>query len=638
MKKAISLFSGAAGMDIGIPLNLSRLERGMKTVLYALALSLWGVAAPLADQLAYRGHAISMYGDLKYGPEFAHFDYVNPAAPKGGRVKMSANGTYDSLNQFILKGVSAYGLRLIYDSLTTHALDEPFSEYGLLAESIEVPPDRSWAIFTLRSNARWHDGNPIVPEDVVFTFETIKTQSSPVYRNYYADVKRVEKIDARQVKFTFGGADNRELPLIVGQLPILPKHHWDGKNFEETTLDPPLGSGPYRIDAIDAGRSITYRRVDDYWGADLPVNKGRYNPDVIHYDYYKDSTVATEAQKGGEFDFRLQNNSRAWATAYDVPAVAEGKLVKELIPHENGTGMQGFWFNTRRGKFADPKVRHALAHAFDFEWTNANLFYGQYTRSTSYFSNTELASSGLPQGREREILEAFRGQIPEGVFGAEYAPPATDGSGNIRQNLRVAARMLKEAGWVVTDGKLTHAASGETMAIEFLINNAPSWERIIGPYIQNLERLGVAGAIQIVDTSQYQNRVREYDFDVIVILRGQSLSPGNEQRTYWTSAAADEPGTRNYAGIKNPAIDALVDRLINAPDRQTLVATTRALDRILLWGHYVVPHWHIRAYRVVYWNKFGKPGISPKYMPQPWQYFPDTWWVDAEKEASLKAQ
>ncbi len=610
----------------------------MKTVLYALALSLWGVAAPLADQPAYRGHAISMYGDLKYGPEFAHFDYVNPAAPKGGRVKLSANGTYDTLNQFTLKGVSAYGLRLIYDSLTTRALDEPFSEYGLLAESIEVPPDRSWAIFTLRSNARWHDGNPIVPEDVVFTFETIKTQGSPVYRNYYADVKRVEKISAQQVKFTFAGADNRELPLIVGQLPILPKHHWEGKTFEETTLDPPLGSGPYRIDAIDAGRSIAYRRVDDYWGADLPVNKGRHNPEVIHYDYYKDSTVATEAQKGGEFDFRLQNNSRAWATAYDVPAVAEGKLIKELIPHENGTGMQGFWFNTRRGKFADPKVRRALAYAFDFEWTNANLFYGQYTRSTSYFSNTELASSGLPQGRERELLEAFRGQIPEGVFTAEYAPPATDGSGNIRQNLRVAARMLKEAGWVVADGKLTHAASGETMSIEFLINNSPSWERIIGPYIQNLERLGVAGAIQIVDTSQYQNRVREYDFDVIVILRGQSLSPGNEQRNYWTSAAADEPGARNYAGIKNPAIDALVDQLINAPDRQTLVATTRALDRVLLWGHYVVPHWHIRTYRVVYWNKFGKPDLSPKYMPQPWQYFPDTWWVDAKKEAALKAQ
>ncbi len=608
----------------------------MKTILFALVLSLLVVAMPLADQPNYKGHAISMYGDLKYGPDFTHFDYADPNAPKGGTVKMSANGTYDSMNQFILKGVWAYGLGLIYDSLTERSLDEPFSEYGLLAESIEVPPDRSWALFTLRSGAQWHDGKPITPEDVVFTFQTIQTKGSPRYRNYYADIKQVEKIGERQVKFTFGGKDNRELPLIVGQMSILPKHYWEGKNFEETTLEPPLGSGPYKIEAHDPGRSITYRRIENYWGADLPLNKGRYNPDVIHYDYYKDRTVATEAQKGGEFDFDLQNNSKSWATAYDIPAVAEGRLIKELIPHENGTGMQGFWFNTRRSKFADPKVRHALAHAFDFAWTNTNLFYGQYARSTSYFSNTELASSRLPQGQELEILEAFRGQVPEEVFTAEYNPPTTDGSGNIRQNLRVAARMLKAAGWSVKEGKLTNDASGETMVIEFLINNSPSWERIVGPYIQNLERLGVEATIKIVDTSQYQNRIQEYDFDAIVSLRAQSLSPGNEQRYYWTSAAADESGTRNYAGIKDPVVDALVDQLINAPDRKTLVATTRALDRALLWGHYVVPHWHIRAHRVVYWNKFSKPDISPKYMPQPWLYFPDTWWVDAAKEEALK--
>lgn len=608
----------------------------MKTILFALVLSLSVVAMPLADQPNYKGHAISMYGDLKYGPDFKHFDYANPNAPKGGTVKRSAGGTYDCLNQFILKGVSAYGLGLIYDSLTERSLDEPFSEYGLLAESIEVPPDRSWALFTLRSGASWHDGKPITPEDVVFTFETIKTKGHPFYRNYYADIKHIEKVGERQVKFTFGGKDNRELPLIVGQMAILPKHYWEGKNFEETTLEPPLGSGPYKIEAHEPGRSITYRRVENYWGANLPLKKGRYNPDVIHYDYYKDSTVATEAQKGGEFDFALQNNSKSWATAYDIPAVAEGRLIKELIPHENGTGMQGFWFNTRRSKFADPKVRHALAHAFDFEWTNTNLFYGQYARSTSYFSNTELASSGLPQGQELEILEAFRGQIPEEVFTSEYKPPTTDGSGNIRQNLRIAARMLKAAGWSVKEGKLTNDASGETMIIEFLINNSPSWERIVGPYIQNLERLGVEAAIKIVDTSQYQNRIQEYDFDAIVSLRGQSLSPGNEQRGYWTSAAADEPGTRNYAGIKDPVVDTLIDQLINAPDRKTLVSTTRALDRVLLWGHYVVPHWHIRAHRVVYWNKFGKPDISPRYLPQPWQYFPDTWWVDATKEEALK--
>ncbi len=608
----------------------------MKTILFALVLSLLVVAMPLADQPNYKGHAISMYGDLKYGPDFKHFEYANPNAPKGGTVKMSASGTYDSMNQFILKGVWAYGLGLIYDSLTERSLDEPFSEYGLLAESIEVPPDRSWALFTLRSDARWHDGKPITSEDVVFTFQTIQTKGSPRYRNYYADIKQVEKVGEHQIKFTFGGKDNRELPLIVGQMAILPKHYWEGKNFEETTLEPPLGSGPYKIESYDPGRSITYRRVENYWGANLPLNKGRYNPDVIHYDYYKDRTVATEAQKGGEFDFTLQNTSKSWATAYDIPAVAEGRLIKELIPHENGTGMQGFWFNTRRSKFADPKVRHALAHAFDFEWTNTNLFYGQYARSTSYFSNTELASSGLPQGRELEILEAFRGQIPEEVFTTEYKPPTTDGSGNIRQNLRVGARMLKAAGWSIKEGKLINDASGETMIIEFLINNSPAWERIVGPYIQNLERLGVEATIKIVDTSQYQNRIQEYDFDAIVSLRAQSLSPGNEQRYYWTSASADESGTRNYAGIKDPVVDALVDQLINAPDRKTLVATTRALDRVLLWGHYVVPHWHIRAHRVVYWNKFGKPDISPKYLPQPGQYFPNTWWVDAAKEEALK--
>ncbi|MDE2723211.1 MAG: extracellular solute-binding protein, partial [Gemmatimonadota bacterium] len=338
----------------------------MKTILFALVLSLF-VALPIAsDQPNYKGHAISMYGDLKYGPDFKHFDYANPNAPKGGTVKRSAGGTYDCLNQFILKGVSAYGLGLIYDSLTERSLDEPFSEYGLLAESIEVPPDRSWTLFTLRSGARWHDGKPITPEDVVFTFETIQTKGHPFYRNYYADIKQIEKVGDRQVKFTFGGKDNRELPLIVGQMAILPKHYWEGKNFEETTLEPPLGSGPYKIEAYEPGRSITYRRVENYWGTDLSIKKGRYNPDVIHYDYYKDGTVATEAQKGGEFDFALQNNSKSWATAYDIPAVAEGRLIKELIPHENGTGMQGFWFNTRRSKFADPKVRHALAHAFDF--------------------------------------------------------------------------------------------------------------------------------------------------------------------------------------------------------------------------------------------------------------------------------
>jgi len=592
-----------------------------------------------ADQPIHKSHAISMFGDVKYGPDFKHFDYANPNAPKGGTVKMGALGTFDCLNQFILKGVSAYGLNLIYDTLTEHSRDEAFSEYGRVAESIETPADRSWAIFTLRSDARWHDGRPITPEDVIFTFDILKTKGHPFFKNYYADILSVEKNGDQRVKFTFGGEDNRELPLIVGQMQVLPEHYWEGRNFDETTLEPPLGSGPYKIASVDPGRSIEYHRVEDYWGQDLPVNKGRYNPGVVRYDFYKDGTVAREAIKAGEFNFRVENNSKAWATSYEeLPAYKSGQLIKDLVHHENGTGLQGFWFNTRRTRFADPVVRRALAYAFDFEWTNTNLFYGQYTRTTSYFSNTELASRDLPEGLELEFLEAYRGRIPEAVFTTPYEPPSTDGTGNIRQNLRMAKRMLSQAGWVVKDGLLTHGETGEQMNIEFLINNSPDWERIVGPYIQNLERLGVTGKFRVVDTSQYQNRVQEFDFDVIVNSRAQSLSPGNEQRDNWSSEAADTPGSRNRAGIKDSVVDELVDKLINAPDRETLVATVRALDRVLLWGHYVVPHWHIRSHRLVYWDRFGKPDISPRYMQQPFVYFPRTWWVDAEKARALDAQ
>ena len=609
----------------------------MKTrcIFYTPVIALFAVASIWADQPTRKSHAISMYGDVKYGPNFKHYDYVNPDAPKGGLVKMAGRGTYDNLNPFILKGVSATGWSLMYDSLTDHSRDEAFTEYGLLAESIEVPNDRSYVIFALQPSARWHDGKPVTPDDVVFTFETLKTKGHPFYKNYLADVQKIEKIDAQRIKFTFGQTSNRELPLIVGQISILPKHYWEGKDFEATTLEPPLGSGPYKIEAFDPGRSITYRRVENYWGKDKPVIKGRYNPDTIHYDYYKDENVAIEALKAGEFDARFENIAKEWATAYDNhPAYQSGKLIKELVPHENGTGMQGFCFNTRRTRFADPKVCQALSYAFDFEWTNANLFYGQYERTKSYFSNTELASSCLPQGKELEILDPYRGRIPEEVFTKIYDPPSTDGSGNIRQNLRSATQMFAEAGWTIKEGKLTHSKTGETMNIEFLLSSA-SWERIVGPYVQNLERLGITSTIRTVDPAQYQNRMQEFDFDATVVVWGQSLSPGNEQRNLWTSEAADTPGTRNFVGIKNPVIDELVVKLINAPDRETLVATTRALDRMLLWGHYAIPHWHIRNHRMVYWNKFGKPTVSPKY--QPGTPFPDTWWVDASKAASLKA-
>ena len=599
----------------------------------AIALAHCGLAAPaIAAEDLVGAHALSMFGDVKYAPDFAHFDYADPNAPKGGSIKLAAIGTFDSLNPWILKGVAGAGSTQIYDSLLSNSSDEPFTEYGLLVESIDMPADRSWVAFTLREEARWHDGVPVTVDDVIWTFEALTTKGNPFFRQYYADVSAVEATGPRTVRFTFGDTTNQELPLIVGQISILPKHYWAEHDFAATTLEPPLGSGPYRIAALEPGRSITLERVADYWGRDLPINRGRHNIDTIRYDYYRDATVAIEALKAREFDFRVENNSKEWATAYDLPAVAKGRMVKELIDHEIPTGMQGFWFNTRRAKFADPAVRQALAYAFDFEWTNANLFYGQYTRTRSYFSNTELAANGLPEGQELVILEAHRGNIPDEVFTVAYQPPATDGSGNIRGNLRAAKTLLQDAGWEIRDGALTNATSGEVFKIEFLLV-APAFERIVGPVVKNLERLGVDARIRTVDPAQYQNRLDQFDFDVVVSSRGQSLSPGNEQRNFWTTAAADIEGSQNLAGIRDPAIDALVDQLIQAPDRATLVATTRALDRVLQWGHYVIPNWHIRSFRLIYWNKFGRPATPPRYGLG----YPDTWWVDPDKLAALDA-
>ncbi|MFQ5784984.1 MAG: extracellular solute-binding protein [Alphaproteobacteria bacterium] len=578
----------------------------------------------------YVGHGVAMYGDLKYGPDFTHFDYADPNAPKGGKVRLHAIGTYDSLNPFILKGVTAAGLQFnLFESLMMGSSDEPFSEYGLIAESIEMPKDRSWVIFTLRPQARWHDGTPITADDVIFSLETLRTKGHPFYRAYYASVVSAEKLGERRVKFSFGTDVNRELPLIMGQIPILSKAYYSTHDFEKTTLEAPMGSGPYRVESVDPGRSITYRRVADYWGADLPVRRGQNNFDVIRIDYYRDPTVAMEAFKAHEYDFRQENTAKVWATAYVGPPFDAGLIKKEEIAHSLPTGMQGFFFNTRRTKFKDRRVRAALAYAFDFEWTNKNLFNGAYTRTTSYFSNSELASSGLPSGDELALLEPFRDRLPSEVFTREYMPPRTDGSGNARRNLRTALKMLRKAGWTIKDGVLVNPETGEPLEIEFLII-APAFERIIAPFIKNLEKLGVVARVRLVDTAQYQNRLDSFDFDVIVGSIGQSLSPGNEQRNFWTSRAADTRGSRNYAGIKDPVVDALVEKVIAASDRKSLVAATRALDRVLLWGHYVVPQWHIRHFRVAYWNKFSRPAITPKY-----SLGFDTWWVDPAKEEAL---
>lgn len=601
----------------------------MKVLAGVLAVALTAAAPAGPVPAAGPGHGLSIHGDLKYGPGFPHFAYVDPAAPRGGDVRLAATGTFDNLNPFILKGVPAAGIATTFDTLTVAAADEPASEYGLVAETIETPPDRAWVAFTIRAAARFHDGSPMTVEDVIWTFDTLRTKGHPLYRSYYGAVASVEKTGPRTVRFTFKPGDNRELPVIVGQLPVLSKVYWGGRDFTKTTLEAPLGSGAYRVDALEPGRSITYRRVRDYWAAALPVNVGRDNFDTIRYDYYRDGTVALEAFKAGAYDFRPEDSAKNWARGYDVPAVRDGRIRKELIPNEVPTGMQGFVYNTRRPIFRDPRVRAALATAFDFEWSNAHLFYGAYTRTRSYFSNSELASRGLPGEAERAVLAPFRARVPDEVFTREYRPPSTE-PGGLRPNLIGALGLLKQAGWVVRDMRLVNAETGEPLTFEVLIDD-PNWERITLPFVKNLQRFGVAARVRTVDSAQYEYRLKQFDFDMTVAVFPQSLSPGNEQVDYWASVAADTPGSRNLAGVRDPVVDRLIEQLIAAPDRAALVARTRALDRVLLWGHYVIPHWHITAFRVAYWNRFGRPTTSPKY-----GLGFDTWWVDPRKAGGAR--
>jgi microcin C transport system substrate-binding protein len=555
-------------------------------------------------------HAIAMHGEPKYRPGFRHFDYVNPRAPKGGELRLAADGTFDNFNPFIPRGTAAAGSATMFESLLVGSADEPFTEYGLLAESIEVPKDRSWAVFTLRREARWHDGRPVSVEDVIFSLETLKKDGHPFYRFYYQAIAKAEPAGERKVRFTFAKGDNREMPLIAGQLPILPKHYWQGRDFSRTTLEPPLGSGPYRVAAFETGRYVVLERVRDYWGRELAVNRGMHNFDLIRYDYFRDETVIREAVKAGSIDLRVENQAKAWALDYDTPAVREGTLRMKAFKNERPTGMQSFAMNTRRPLFRDARVRHALAHAFDFEWSNRNLFFGQYKRTGSYFSNSELASSGLPGPEERKLLEPWRGKIPDEVFTRAYHPPSTDGSGWPRENLRRAFALLAEAGWVVRDLQLVHAQTGAPFSLEILLVS-PAFERIVLPYVRNLRRLGIDARVRVVDSSQYINRLRAFDFDMMVANWGQSSSPGNEQRDFWGSAAAGTPGSRNYTGIASPAVDALIDAVIAAPDRESLVQRTRALDRVLLRSHLVVPNWHSPVDRFVFWDKFGFPEPPP---------------------------
>ncbi len=599
-----------------------------RSLVLALAVCLGLSQLTAAAERAGPAHAIAMHGTPKYQPGFRHFDYVNPAAPKGGTLRVAVQGTFDSFNPFIPKGNAGAGNS--YESLLASSADEPFTQYGLIAESIEVPRDRSWAIFTLRPQARWHDGKPISVDDVIWSLETLKTRGQPFFRFYYGGVAGAEQIGPRQVKFTFSDRGNRELPLIVGQLPILPKHYWESRDFEKTTLEPPLGSGPYRVTDFEPGRYVVTERVTDYWGAKLPVNVGQNNFDRIRYDYYRDDTVIRQALKAGEIDFRLENQAKAWALDYDVPAVQRGWLIKEEIRHFSPTGMQAFVYNTRRELFSDRTVREALAYAFDFEWTNRNLFFGQYARTESYFSNSELAAAGLPEGRELNVLDRYRERVPIELFHRPYKAPSTDGSGWPRENLARAFALLEEAGWVVRDMKLVNEDTGAGFSFEILLVS-PAFERIVLPFVRNLKRLGIDARVRLVDQSQYINRIRSFDFDMIVSGWGASESPGNEQRSYWTSAAASSPAASNYAGVNDPVVDELVELLINAPDRKSLVARARALDRVLLFGYYVIPQWHLRMQRVLYWDKFSRPEVTPRTGTSI-----DYWWFDEAKAARLE--
>jgi microcin C transport system substrate-binding protein len=627
------------------------LKLSRRTLIRASALALTAPAASTLEGLiatparAQAGaptwkHGLSLFGDLKYPADFKHFEYVNPKAPRGGIVRLGiAPGTFDNFNQVVsgVKGNIVAGISMVFDRLMTSSLDEVSTEYGLLAESVSHPADFSSVTYRLRPQAKWHDGNPVTPEDVIFSLAVFK-KHHPQYASYYKHVTKVEKTGDREITFTFDQPGNRELPQIVGQITVLPKHWWEAqdaqgkqRDISQTTLEVPLGSGAYKIKSFVPGRSIIFERVPDYWGNAVNVNVGTNNFDEMRFEYFRDTTVALEAFKADTFDWRTENSAKDWATAYDFPAVRDKRVVLEEFDIRNRGIMQAFAFNTRRDKFKDAHVRRAFNFAFDFEEMNKQIFFGQYKRINSYFEGTELASSGLPLGLELEILQTVKDKVPPEVFTTVFTNPVGGNSDAVRNNLREALRLFRIGGWEVKDRKLTNAKTGEKMAVEVLIT-APTFERVISFWKPLLERVGVDVSIRIVDASQYENRLRNWDFDMIVASWGQTLSPGNEQRNYWGSQAADQPGSDNYVGIKDPAIDALIERVIFAKSREELEAATRAMDRVLLWNHFVVPQWTYGKVRSARWDRYGRPDPLPKYGMSA---FPTVWWWDAERAAKV---
>jgi microcin C transport system substrate-binding protein len=588
------------------------------------------VTAPAA-QSAH--HGLSAFGELAYPADFQHFRWVNANAPKGGRLAMigtQARTSFDSFNEFILKGDAAQGLDVLFDTLMTRAYDEPDAVYGLVAQSAEMAGDGHAVTFHLRPEAKFADGSKVTADDVVFTFNILKVKGHPGYRLQLKDVTKAEAPDGLTVRYTLAGEQTRDLPLLVATLPILSKAYYATHEFDQTTLDPPLGSGPYKIGKFKQGAFVSFERREDYWARDLPVMRGRYNFDELRYEYFRDRTAELESLKAGAYDLREEFTSRDWATAYDIPAVKQGRLVRLTLPDENPSGAQGYFLNTREPKLADVRVRKALDYAFDFEWTNKNLFYGLYKRTESFFENSPLKANGLPSAAELALLEPFRGQLPEDVFGEPYRSPVSDGSGQDRHNLREAVRLLSEAGYELKGNKRVNA-QGQPLELEFLITD-PTSERILSPYVKTLEALGIAATIRRIDPAQYERRVKSFAFDVVSQRYVMRQTPGVELRSYWGSEAAFTDGTANLSGIHHPAVDALIAKVTQANSRADLETAAKALDRVLRAGHYWVPHWYSAAHRIVFWDKFGRPEVQPRYESG----IAHTWWYDSDRAARLQ--
>jgi peptide/nickel transport system substrate-binding protein len=584
-----------------------------------------GLTAPVLA--AGQAHAIAMHGAPKYPDGFSHFSYADPNAPKGGRVVLGQTGSFDTLNPLIIRGEAVVGIReWVYETLMARGFDEPFTMYGLIAKSVEVPDDRSSVTFHIDPRARFSDGQPITADDVIFSMETLRERGRPNHRNSYKKVVRTERMSDLAVRFVFDDRGDREMPLIMASMPVLPKHLLTPETFERTTLVPIVGSGPYTIASVDPGRSITYKRNPNYWGRDLPVNRGRFNFDEIRYEYFRDMSVQFEAFKSGVLSIRSEDDPKLWSSGYDIPAKRDGRMLLREVETGLPAGMSALAFNIRRPVFQDPRVRRGLLLLFNFEWVNKTLYHGLYKRTESFFERSYLSSAGKPaDARERELLAPFPDTVLPDVMEGHYRMPVSDGTGHNRENAREAFRLFSEAGYVIENGRLIHKATRRPLSFEILAGSTVQ-QRLMASFVSDLAKLGIAARLRVVDSAQYQSRLKDYDYDMIQTAWPSSLSPGNEQVFRWDSRTADTPGSFNFVGVKNPAVDAMIKRLLEAKDDQDFTSAVRALDRVLLSGTYVIPLFHASRQWVAHWKQVKGPERFPL-----WGYSLDTWWIDGQK-------